>query len=99
MGPMTNGVPLSPPPRRTRGIVLVSLAILGVAGVAFVLRRPLAMSAPSCLAGRWHGCYDTENGVLFMMLVGLPVAALLVWALARSRSATGGPSAWRTSLA
>ncbi|WP_432901478.1 VanZ family protein [Micromonospora matsumotoense] len=34
------------------------------------------MSAPRCLAGRWHGCYDTFNGVVLMMLVGLPLAAL-----------------------
>ncbi|MFC5004796.1 VanZ family protein [Dactylosporangium cerinum] len=52
------------------------------------------MSAPTCLAGRWHGCLDTENGVLLTLLAGLPLAALVVWALARRR---GG--AWRTSLA
>jgi hypothetical protein len=88
----------APPLRRTRRIVLLGLAILGVAGAAFVLRRPLLMSAPRCLAGRWHGCYDTENGVLLMMLVGLPVAVLAVWALARYRR-TGGALAWRMSLA
>jgi hypothetical protein len=82
-----------------RRIGLVGLAVLGVAGVAFVLRRPLMMSAPQCLAGRWHGCYDTENGVLLMMLVGLPVAVLVAWALARSRRAPDGASAWRMSLA
>jgi hypothetical protein len=80
-------------------IVLLSLAVLGVASVAYVLRRPLLMSAPSCLAGRWHGCYDTENGVLLMMLVGLPSALLAVWALARFRRAADGTSAWRMSLA
>jgi hypothetical protein len=84
---------------RTRRIVLVILAIVAVAGVAFVVRRPLMMAAPSCLAGRWHGCYDTENGVVLMTLVGLPVAALLAWALARSRRAPGRTSAWRLSLA
>jgi hypothetical protein len=87
------------PPRRARRIVLVGLAILGVASVAFAVRRPLLMSAPRCMAGRWHGCYDAENGVLLMMLVGLPVAALVVWALARFRRAAGGTSAWRMSLA
>ncbi|MFB9359436.1 VanZ family protein [Actinoplanes nipponensis] len=86
-------------PRRTRRIVLLGLAVAGVAGVAFVLRRPLLMAAPTCLAGRWHGCYDTENGVLLMMLVGLPVAALLAWVRARSRPAVGGAPAWRLSLA
>jgi hypothetical protein len=89
----------SAPPRRTRRIVLVSLAILGLAGVAFVVRRPLMMSAPRCMAGRWHGCFDTFNGVLLMMLVGLPLAALLVWALALLRRAAGVTSPWRMSLA
>jgi hypothetical protein len=96
---MSHSASRSAPPRRTRRIVLVSLAVLGVAGAAFAVRRPLMMSAPRCMAGRWHGCYDTENGVLLMMLVGLPLAALLVWALARWRRAAGGTSAWRMSLA
>jgi hypothetical protein len=96
---MNQSASLSAPLRRTRRIVLVGLAILALAGVAFALRRPLMMSAPRCLAGRWHGCYDTENGVLLMMLVGLPLAALVVWALARRRRAAGGTSAWRMSLA
>ncbi|MEU5726312.1 VanZ family protein [Micromonospora sp. NPDC047738] len=90
---------MSAPPRRTGRIVLVSLAILGLAGAAFVVRRPLMMSAPRCMAGRWHGCFDTFNGVLLMTLVGLPLAALLAWALALSRRAAGVPSAWRMSLA
>ena len=89
----------SAPPRRTRRIVLLSLAVLAVAGMAFAVRRPLLMSAPRCLAGRWHGCFDTENGVLLMMLVGLPLAALVVWVLARRRRAAGVSSAWRMSLA
>jgi hypothetical protein len=81
-------------------IVLVGLAILGVAGVAFALRRPLLMSAPRCLAGRWHGCLDTENGVLLMMLAGLPLAVLVAGVLARRRrAAVGVASAWRMSLA
>ncbi|MGW5667873.1 VanZ family protein [Micromonospora sp. NPDC003776] len=96
---MNRSAPVSAPPRRTRRIVLVSLAILGMAWTAFVVRRPLLMSAPRCLAGRWHGCYDTFNGVLLMMLVGLPLAALVVWALARSRRAAGVTSAWRMSVA
>jgi hypothetical protein len=79
--------------------VLISLAILGVAGVAFLVRRPLLMTAPACMAGRWHGCYDTFNGPLLMVLVGLPVPALLVWALASLRRAAGASSAWRMSLA
>jgi hypothetical protein len=83
----------------SRRIVLAGLAVLGLLSVAFVLRRPLAMSAPACLAGRWHGCYDTENGVLLMMLLGLPAAALVAWSLARVRQAPAGTSAWRMSLA
>jgi hypothetical protein len=89
-------------PSRTlsgRRIVLVALAILGLAGAVFVVRRPLVMAAPACLAGRWHGCYDTENGLILMMLVGLPPAALLVWALALRRRAVGVSLAWRMSVA
>lgn len=89
----------SAPPRHTRMIVLLGLAILAVASAAFVVRRPLMMSAPRCLAGRWHGCYDTENGVVLMMLVGLPLAALAAWALTRGRRAAGITPAWRPSLA
>ena len=84
---------------RTRRILLLPLVVLGVAGAAFALRRPLLMSAPRCLAGRWHDCLQTENGVVLMTLVGLPLAALVVWALARLRRAAGGTSAWRRSLA
>ncbi|WP_433824683.1 VanZ family protein [Actinoplanes sp. CA-015351] len=76
-----------------RRILLLGLAALALAGAVFTVRRPLMMSAPTCLSGRWHGCYDTENGVVFMMLAGLPLAALAVWALARIRSG------WRPALA
>jgi VanZ like family len=82
-----------------RSIMLTGLAILGLAGVAFVVRRPLMMAAPACLAGRWHGCYDTFNGPLFMMVVGLPLPASIVWVLASLRQARGVMSAWRLSLA
>ncbi|CAM5229982.1 hypothetical protein SXANM310S_04379 [Streptomyces xanthochromogenes] len=85
--------------RHTRRIVLLGLAALGVAGVARILWRPLMMSAPMCMAGRWHGCFDTFNGVVLMALVALPLAALVVWALASRRRATGAASPWRTSLA
>ncbi|MER5574590.1 VanZ family protein [Streptomyces massasporeus] len=87
------------PTRRTRGIMLLVLAILGLAGAVFVLRRPLMMSAPACVAGRWHGCFDTFNGVVLLTLAALPLAALVVWALARGRRAAGVMSAWRISLA
>ncbi|MFE5298279.1 VanZ family protein [Streptomyces sp. NPDC056632] len=96
---MNDHAPLSAPPRRTRGIVLLVLVTLGVAGAAFVLRRPLMMAAPTCLAGRWHGCLDTFNGVVLVTLVALPPAGLVAWLLARRRRAAGVASAWRSSLA
>lgn len=79
--------------------MLLGLAVLGMASAMYVVRGPLMMSAPRCMAGRWHGCFDTFNGVVLMTLVALPVAVLVVWALARRRRAVGGTSAWRTSLA
>ncbi|MBD0421741.1 VanZ family protein [Streptomyces sp. TRM S81-3] len=96
---MNHSASSSVPPRRTRRIVPVGLAFLGLAGVAFVVRRPLMMSAPMCMAGRWHGCFDTFNGVLLITLATLPLAAPVAWALARRRRAAGVASAWRTSLA
>jgi hypothetical protein len=86
-------------PRRARRFTLLAVAALAVASAAFVVRRPLMMSAPACSAGRWHGCFDTFNGVVLMTLVGLPAAALVVCALARRRTAAGTPSAWQVSLA
>ena len=85
--------------RRAGRIALVGLAVVGVASAAFAVRRPLMMSAPSCLAGRWHGCLDTFNGVVLMTLVGLPLAALVAWAPARRRQAAGVTSAWPMSVA
>ncbi|MFI1927123.1 MULTISPECIES: VanZ family protein [unclassified Streptomyces] len=87
------------PRRRTRRIVLLALAALGLASALFVMRRPLLMSAPMCRAGRWHGCFDTFNGVVLMTLVVLPLAVLVVWALALRRRAAGVTWAWRMSLA
>ncbi|MCX4721730.1 VanZ family protein [Streptomyces virginiae] len=92
-------LPAPPPPRRTRAIVLLVLAVLALTGAAYVLWRPLMMSAPMCAAGRWHGCYDTFNGVVLMTLATLPVALLVAWALACRRRAAGVASAWRLSLA
>jgi hypothetical protein len=54
------------------------VVILAVASAAFVVRRPLLMAAPSCLAGRWHGCFDTFNGVVLLTVVTLPLSALVV---------------------
>ncbi|MFF7768952.1 VanZ family protein [Streptomyces massasporeus] len=96
---MTHNASPPSPTRRTRGVMLLVLAILGLAGAVFVLRRPLMMSAPACVAGRWHGCFDTFNGVVLLTLAALPLAALVVWALARGRRAAGVMSAWRISLA
>jgi len=48
---MNHNAPLSAPPRRARRIVILGLAILAVACAAFVVRRPLMMAAPSCMAG------------------------------------------------
>jgi hypothetical protein len=45
---------------------------------------------------RWYG---TFNGVALIALLALPLAVLAVWVLARRRSATGTPHAWRLSLA
>ncbi|MFF5479947.1 VanZ family protein [Streptomyces sp. NPDC012935] len=96
---MDSNATLSAPPRRTRSIVSLGLAVLGVAGALFVVRGPLMMSAPRCMAGRWHGCFDTFNGVVLMTLVALPLAMLVAWALTRLRRAAGVTSAWRKSLA
>ncbi|MFJ6852098.1 VanZ family protein [Streptomyces sp. NPDC091271] len=89
----------APPPRRTRTVVLLGLAALGLASALFVVRRPLMMSAPACMSGRWHGCFDTFNGVVLMTLVALPLSALVVRALARLRRGADGTPAWRMSLA
>ncbi|MFI5671344.1 VanZ family protein [Streptomyces sp. NPDC051704] len=96
---MNHDASLSAPARRARGGVLLGLAVLGLAGALFVLRGPLMMSAPRCMAGRWHGCYDTFNGVVLMTLVTLPAAVLVAWALARRRRAAGAAAARRISLA
>ncbi|MFF8605487.1 VanZ family protein [Streptomyces sp. NPDC015346] len=94
-----NPFPSPPPGRRTRGIVPLGLAIVGVAAAAYVLRRPLMMSAPMCVSGRWHGCFGTFNGVVLMTLATLPLAVLVAWVPARRRRAAGVASAWRMSLA
>ncbi|WP_338497970.1 VanZ family protein [Streptomyces sp. SJL17-4] len=96
---MTHSAPLPTPHRRTRRIVSIGLAVLGLASALFVIRGPLMMSAPRCMAGRWHGCFDTFNGVVLMTLVAVPLSLLVVWALARRRRAAGVTSAWRKSLA
>ncbi|MFF3892800.1 VanZ family protein [Streptomyces sp. NPDC001812] len=96
---MNHDASLSAPPRRTRRIMLLGLALLALASVLFAVRRPLLMAAPACMAGQWRGCLGTFNGVVLVTLATLPVAALVVWALARRRRAAGVASAWRMSLA
>ncbi|MFE4305904.1 VanZ family protein [Streptomyces sp. NPDC056891] len=96
---MTHSAPLPTSPRRTRRTVFIGLAVLGLAGALYVVRGPLMMSAPRCMAGRWHGCFDTFNGVVLMTLVAVPLSLLVVGALALRRRAAGVTSAWRMSLA
>ncbi|WP_327003435.1 VanZ family protein [Dactylosporangium sp. NBC_01737] len=96
---MNHSASPSASPRPARRIAPIGLVAIGLAGAVFAVRRPLMMSAPACLSGRWHGCYDTENGVLLMTLVAVPLAALAVWALAAGRRAAGVTSAWQVSLA
>ncbi|MFE6037641.1 VanZ family protein [Streptomyces sp. NPDC056452] len=96
---MVHNAPRSATPRRTRRVVFLSLAGLGAASALFVIRGPLLMAAPRCAAGRWHGCWDTFNGVVLMTLVALPLAVLVVWVLARVRRAADATSAWRMSVA
>lgn len=79
--------------------MLIAVAVVCLAGAVFAVRGPLLMAAPACLAGRWHGCLSTENGVVLMTLVGVPVAVLVAWPLALRRRAAGVRSAWRMSLA
>ncbi|RZB20511.1 VanZ family protein [Streptomyces sp. F001] len=97
---MDHSTSLSAPARRTRRIVIVSLAILGAATAAFgpfgmVLRM---LSMPLRRPG-WHVFFGTFNGVALITVAALPLAALAGWALARRRRAAGVTSAWRMSLA
>jgi hypothetical protein len=96
---MTHHASRSEPLRPALRITLLGLVILGLAAAAFAVRRPLLMSAPACIAGQWHGCFDTFNGVVLMTVVTLPLSALVAWALARRRQAAGVTSAWPMSLA
>jgi hypothetical protein len=79
-----------------RRLTLLSLSVLALVAALYAIRRPLLMSAPACLTGQWHGCLGTENGVVFMMVAGLPVALLAAWVLAVVRR---GREPWRTSVA
>ncbi|MET8576512.1 VanZ family protein [Streptomyces sp. NPDC005012] len=97
---MNRTAPPPAPPRRTRRFLLVVLAVLGTAALLLLLpHRMLLMAAPRCLAGQWHGCGDTFNGVVLMTLVTVPLSLLVAWVLAWRRRAAGAVSAWRMSLA
>ncbi|WP_309244274.1 VanZ family protein [Micromonospora parastrephiae] len=47
----------------------------------------------------WHGWVGTFTGVVLLTVAVLPLAALVVWVLARRRAATGTTPPWRMSLA
>lgn len=79
--------------------MLLCVAATALACGAFALRRMLLMPASRCMAGKWHGCFDTFNGVVLMTLVLLPAAVLVAWALAWRRRAAGVTGARRSSLA
>ncbi|MFF8931972.1 VanZ family protein [Streptomyces longwoodensis] len=89
----------SPRARRVRTGVALGLVCPALAGAAYVVRRPLMMSAPRCAAGRWHGCFDTFNGVVLMTMVALPLSALVVCALTWWRRRHGVHGAARLSSA
>ncbi|MFJ3668644.1 VanZ family protein [Streptomyces sp. NPDC090106] len=91
--------PSAPPPRRARGIVPLALVLVALAGFLVVMRRPLLMAAPACTAGRWHGCLDTFNGVVLVLVAAVPPAVLVAGALAWRRRAAGVAGAWRLSVA
>jgi VanZ like family len=80
-------------------VLLLGLGLLAVLAGAYVLRGPLLMAAPACRAGRWHGCYDTENGVLLMTAVALPVAVGVAAVLSALRWAFGASRPVRDSVA
>jgi glycopeptide antibiotics resistance protein len=97
---MDNGASLSTPSRRTRWSVIVALAVLGaaIAVVAPVGSIVMILSMP-LRSPTWFVWFGTVNGVALITVLALPVAALVVWALARRRSAAGVTSPWRMSLA
>ena len=56
---------------RTRKLLVFGLVVAGLLAGLLVIRRPLMMTAPNCLAMQWHGCVDTFNGPILLMLIGL----------------------------
>lgn len=59
-GGMDHSASLSPPARRTRGIVLAGLAIVGVTVAAFVIQQPLMASTRSSSPVRGGPAPDTQ---------------------------------------
>ncbi|MFI1965522.1 VanZ family protein [Streptomyces pathocidini] len=97
---MDHSASLAAPTRRTRRMVIVGLAVLGAALVAFVPGRMVLMMLSMPLRRpTWQVWFGTFNGVALVTVLALPLAALAAWALARRRSAAGATSAWRKSLA
>ncbi|WP_432423134.1 VanZ family protein [Streptomyces pseudovenezuelae] len=100
---MDNSTSLPPPApaRRTRGAVILGLAVLGVLALAALgpLRMtPKMLFMPLHTPG-WYVWFGTFNGVALITVTALPLAALTAWVLARRRRAAGVTSAWRLSLA
>jgi glycopeptide antibiotics resistance protein len=51
------------------------------------------------MAGGWHFWFGTFTGVVLLTVAVLPLAALVVWVLARRRRVGGTTSGWRMALA
>jgi VanZ like family len=47
----------------------------------------------------WQGLFETIDGVVFLTILALPLAALAVRARARRRRAAGDPTPWRMAVA
>ncbi|MEV6976987.1 VanZ family protein [Kitasatospora sp. NPDC093806] len=100
MGTTDRTAPPSAPARRSRRVALLLPVVVGVPAVAavaaFAARGPLHDRR-----GGWQVWVGTVNGVVFLTLAALPVAALAVWGLARRRRLAGAAPAWawRRSLA
>jgi VanZ like protein len=89
--------------RRTRAKAFTALATLAVLGAALATfgsaDRILKMLLMPLRRPGWHVLFGTFNGVVFLTVAALPLAAAAVWALAHRRGAAGAPSPWRRSLA
>ncbi|MER7772340.1 VanZ family protein [Kitasatospora sp. NPDC096140] len=86
----------TPQVRRTRRTLFGGLALLAAAFVGFYVQRPLRHHG-----NQLHSYFDTINGIVFLTVLALPLAALATWLLTRRRTAAGSAPAWarRASLA